>query len=78
MSDSPNLPKKANPGNESEGKLIATRLFRVLNFELFARKNSFVMVAGFAAFVGIATYFWLDNHRYQELQREKERRIEDL
>ncbi len=53
-----------------EGKLLATRLFRMMNFELFMQKNYFVMGVGVVTMAGVVGYFAYDNHKVK-VEQEK-------
>lgn len=57
-------------GHYLEGKLLASSSFRLLNFELFAKNNRFVMVIGTGIFLGIAAYFLYDNYHYKKRYEE--------
>lgn len=53
MSEKPELPQKVPP--RARG-LDGTTAFRVMNFELYAKPNRFIMYAGLLALVGCTTY----------------------
>eukprot|EP01134_Creolimax_fragrantissima_P003594 CFRG3594T1 len=42
-----------NSNHDGQGRKIATNLFRLTNFELFAKENKFVMMSGLLIMTGI-------------------------
>jgi Domain of unknown function (DUF4500) len=51
--------------------LPTTRIFRLLNFELFARPRKSVYLLGSAAFVGLFGYLIYENLRWAEENEEE-------
>mmetsp|Transcript_14778 Transcript_14778/g.44341 ORF Transcript_14778/g.44341 Transcript_14778/m.44341 type:complete len:185 (+) Transcript_14778:94-648(+) len=61
-------------GEEGLHQLPATRIFRVLNFELFARPRKGIYLLGTSLFAGIVGYLLYERNRWmKENQEEKER-----
>ncbi|RKP04652.1 hypothetical protein THASP1DRAFT_33557 [Thamnocephalis sphaerospora] len=65
-------PAQAPAGTNQEGRVVATRLFKFMNPELFIKPNRVVMTLGLVTLAGLIGYFINDNYQYR-LEKERER-----
>jgi len=70
-------PSRTGPGVADEGRVAATRLFRLLNPELFVRPSPVVGAVGAAVFLAVVGYFALDNYACRQQREEERRRYEE-
>ncbi|KAL7734300.1 hypothetical protein ACLKA6_010639 [Drosophila palustris] len=62
MSDKP----QQNPG-EGIRSMRSTSVFRLINFELYAKPNKIIMGIGLVAFAGVFGYIAYMRHKYEDL-----------
>ncbi|KAI8053775.1 hypothetical protein BDF22DRAFT_742749 [Syncephalis plumigaleata] len=62
------------PKRPDEGRLAATRLFKLMNPELFIKPNRVIMTFGVISIIGLVGYFIRDNQLYRE-EKEREREM---